>query len=587
MVQMDERVGRGKTIVRETKMDYCRFFFDKLAFSVFFLGIGALVSLFISVGILESFAFFSRLEKDFRVLVARSLLAVVAMIVLFFIFLLYRKVFQKEVSLNELSDERFDLMIGGERCNHRKSELKMVRMIYKRNKYEEVKRRILLVKIQNRRFRFSSKSDELETLYKHLERWKNNAEKLAEHQAETGWSTIENGPVRIVENLKYSATPFARFFAGALFGIIGIFLYLVLLLVGFIALYLLTKGSSMIATGGSLIVATTFFVLYVTPTINKLLNKLFRKKIILTESGAETFDLTAGTEHYKYRKDAIKFSGISYRYWKNRLVSRTLVLQMNDRTLRFSSDAEQDEMDIMQSYLEMWGQGVGSVIEENVQEKCQPIAEESVIDINKDIAVIDQEKQKEAADDLDGEIVEHLSYSKIPLLRSIVGIFLSLIGLVVFGFFAILGIRFLELFLSNTNGFIGFLFKSVGFILFILLVAAPLAKAYDKLFSKRVILIDADEETFELRIADECGVYQKADIQKVRMIYKKSRGRRGRTWSRSRVASRVLIVKIKGRVFRFASDGERDKMDDMYKRLEVWQRQAEKIAQYKTEAGLS
>lgn len=570
MVQMKESAGTSKTIVKEKKIDYCRYFVDKLVFAVFTMAAGALLSLFISVSILESFEIFSRLERDLRIAAARSLLAVIAMVIIFFIVLLYRKVFRKEVSLTELRDERFELLLGKERCNHRKSDLKKVQIIYKKNKNEEVKRRTLLVKIKNRSFRFSSKGerDELDTMYKYLDTWKRQADKSAEYRAETGWLETEGnqGNVRILEYLRYSKTPFLRTIIGALFGLLGIALLLFLMLTAMIIPRLFLDDFYTIPTLLGLGVSFVLFRFYVMLPLRASFNRLFKKEIILVDSGDEAFEISIAGEWRKHRKKEISDAQMFYRRGKNSsVIGRTLYLKVNGEVFRFASDGDFDSLDIMQSYLDMWRQGIGPV---EVRELL--LEEQQEEELAEELYWVEEE-----VDFINGEIVEKLRYSKIPFLKTIIGTIFNIVGILAFLLFLGGGLWGLLQFTDNPSKIITIPFLLIIIVLSVIFIATPLEKIYDKIFCKNVTLIDSTDGTFELKIANERCVYQKSEIENVRMDYRKDKNKR--------ITSRALIITMQDRVFHFSSSGKRDRMDDMYRHLEIWKRQTDKIAEYKAE----
>ncbi|MGL4694595.1 hypothetical protein [Enterococcus larvae] len=570
MVQMKESAGTSKTIVKEKKIDYCRYFVDKLVFAVFTMAAGALLSLFISVSILESFEIFSRLERELRVTAARSLLAIIAMVIIFFIVLLYRKVFRKEVSLTELKDGRFELMLGKERCNHRKSDLKKVQMVYRKNRNEEVKRRTLLVKIKNRSFRFSSKGerDELDTMYKYLDTWKRQADKSAEYRAETGWFETEGnqGNVRILEYLRYSKTPFLRTITGALFGLLGIALLLFFMLTAMIIPRLFLDDFYTIPTLLGLGVSFVLFRFYVMLPLRASFNRLFKKEIILVDSGDGAFEISIAGEWRKHRKKEISDAQMFYRRGKNSsVIGRTLYLKVNGEVFRFASDGDFDSLDIMQSYLDMWRQGIGPV---EVRELL--LEEQQEEELAEELYWVEEE-----VDFINGEIVEKLRYSKIPFLKTVVGTIFNIVGILAFLLFLGGGLWGLLQFTDNPSKIITIPFLLIIIVLSVIFIATPLEKIYDKIFCKNVTLIDSTDGTFELKIANERCVYQKSEIENVRMDYRKDKNKR--------ITSRALIITMQDRVFHFSSSGKRDRMDDMYRHLEIWKRQTDKIAEYKAE----
>ncbi|MBP1046125.1 hypothetical protein I6N96_07505 [Enterococcus sp. BWM-S5] len=570
MVQMKESAGTSKTIVKEKKIDYCRYFVDKLVFAVFTMAAGALLSLFISVSILESFEMFSRLERELRVTAARSLLAIIAMVIIFFIVLLYRKVFRKEVSLTELKDGRFELLLGKEQCNHRKSDLKKVQMVYRKNRNEEVKRRTLLVKIKNRSFRFSSKGerDELDTVYKYLDTWKRQADKSAEYRAETGWLETERnqGNVRILEYLRYSKTPFLRTITGALFGLLGIALLLFFMLTAMIIPRLFLDDFYTIPTLLGLGVSFVLFRFYVMLPLRASFNRLFKKEIILVDSGDEAFEISIAGEWRKHRKKEISDAQMFYRRGKNSsVIGRTLYLKVNGEVFRFASDGDFDSLDIMQSYLDMWRQGIGPV---EVRELL--LEEQQEEELAEELYWVEEE-----VDFINGEIVEKLRYSKIPFLKTIIGTIFNIVGILAFLLFLGGGLWGLLQFTDNPSKIITIPFLLIIIVLSVIFIATPLEKIYDKIFCKNVTLIDSTDGTFELKIANERCVYQKSEIENVRMDYRKDKNKR--------ITSRALIITMQDRVFHFSSSGKRDRMDDMYRHLEIWKRQTDKIAEYKAE----
>lgn len=568
MVQVgNKKSGKSKTIVREMKLGYCRFPVDKIVFVASFLATGALLSLASSIAILESFAFFSKLEKEISIIVARSLLATISIVILGLIIFLYRKMFQKKVSLTELGDERFELRVGKQSHNYRKSDLKKVRMKYKRSKDGVVKRRTLLLEIKGKKFRLSSKGerDELDVVYTHLDTWKHQEDNLAKDWRGNPQISISfDGDLRVVEYLSYSKM-LPKVVAGVFLSVVAIVSLLFLLLLSLVIPRLILDEMytipSFIGVGLSFVLCK----FYVIVPLKELFNRWFLKEIILIDTGVEAFEMSIAGEWRKFRKKEITEVGMLYQQGNDRsVIKRTMFLKVSDERFRFVSKGTFDGMDIMYSYLDIWKKGISSADEMTayLKEIDEPEEEwEEWIDERESSDALQLELDKDC---LDGKITATMRYSKVPLVKTIVGIFFNIVGIIGFLCFMGGGMWLLFSFMEEPGKIISTLALLALLILYIVIVVTPLEKLFDKIFCRKVTLLDSGKDRFELTINKECYNYRKAEIQHTEM--KIERDKHGR------VACRILILEMPDRRFHFSFNDQHDKLGDMYECLDSWRR---------------
>ncbi|MEI5991590.1 hypothetical protein A5881_003127 [Enterococcus termitis] len=154
--------------------------------------------------------------------------------------------------------------------------------------------------------------------------------------------------------LRYSSYFLLPTVVGVIFFIVGFFL----VMVGMgIVLGLFNIPTKNLTTSQIWIVTIMLFILLMINAyyLQKGYNKLFCKKISLIELGKYRFKLLINEEVFEYRKtDILKvrktiFSG------KARMVSEAkIVIKMNDRTFRLSSDKSSNEIDSLNQHLLQW-----------------------------------------------------------------------------------------------------------------------------------------------------------------------------------------------------------------------------------------
>lgn len=567
MVQGHEGTKSKKTIVRELKVGYSRFFADKLVFIGFFSIIGVLFGLLISIVLLNNIAYFSNLETDSRIITARGVLAGVCLLLFLLMLLVYRKVFQREISLVELGAERFELSVGKRQYNYRKSDLKKVRMKYKQNKDGVVKRRTLLLEIKGRKFRFSSKGerDELDTVYTHLDTWKHQEDNLAKDwQGNPKIPISFDGDLRVVEYLSYSKI-LPRVAAWVFLSVVAIGSLLFLLLLSLVISQLILDEVytilSLIGAGLSFAV----YKFYVLLPLKELFNKWFLKEIILVDTGVEAFEMSIDGEWRKFRKKEITEVGMLYQQDSDRSVKkRTMFLKVSGERFRFVSKGAFDGMSIMYSYLDIWEKGISSADEmaAYLKDLDEPEEEwEEWIDESQSSDGLQLELDK---DYLNGKITANMRYSRVPLVKIIVGVFFNIVGIIGFLCFMGGGMWLLFSFMEEPGKIISTLALLALLIIYVVIVVTPLEKLFDKIFCRTVTLLDSGQDRFELTINKECCSYRKAEIQHTEM--KIERDKHGR------VTCRILILEMPDRRFHFSSNDQHDKLGDMYECLDSWRR---------------
>lgn len=161
-----------------------------------------------------------------------------------------------------------------------------------------------------------------------------------------------------------------------------------------------------------------------------------------------------------------------------------------------------------------------------------------------------------------------LRYSSTPFLRIAVGTLFLIVGVTGTAIcFAIVNAIF-PIENNSTNNLHMVLFLGISVPMVIFLVANPLKKLFNKLFCKKVSLIDSDKETFTLKIEENQFTYRKNEIEKVRILRKSGKA--------AVVNQCTLSLKMPDRVFRFASDEKRSDLDELYEQLNEWKEKSEK-----------
>ncbi|MBO0447061.1 hypothetical protein IGJ55_001019 [Enterococcus sp. AZ170] len=154
--------------------------------------------------------------------------------------------------------------------------------------------------------------------------------------------------------LRYSSYFLLPTVVGSLSFIVGFFLVIVGMGIVMALFNIPTKN---LTTAQIWIVSITLclFLIVISHYLQKCYNKLFYKKISLVELGKYRFKLIINEEVFEYRKTAIlkvrkiRFSG------KARMVSEAkIVIKMNNRTFRFSSDKQSNEIDSLNQHLLQW-----------------------------------------------------------------------------------------------------------------------------------------------------------------------------------------------------------------------------------------
>lgn len=368
-----ENAGTDKRVIVEAEKIGYRFIFEKIIIAVLFFAVGCVSILFLMGLGLEKFQLPSTGQTIEQSKFSIRMFIVIIFAVTTLFVLLFKTIVRKKVILTEIGDETFELLIGREKISCQKTALRRVDMIQKQNRHGDVKRRILLLGIRDRSFRFVSKGnrEELDIVYRHLERWKKSAEGRMEMQAgdEGLGEQIKTGIVldkqkldhgltdeKLVEKLSYSKVPFLRVAVATLFSIVGFFVFIIFMVIG-LAIFGISERPEgdlqgilfvvvMLVSG--LIAATPFFNLF---------DKVFQKEISLVDLGNNTFELTIGIERYVHQKAAIQKVSVRKRRSKyGSVTGYILTLKAQDQVFRFGSGRRNDKTMLMYERLNQWQQ---------------------------------------------------------------------------------------------------------------------------------------------------------------------------------------------------------------------------------------
>ncbi|ALR99986.1 hypothetical protein ATZ33_00885 [Enterococcus silesiacus] len=169
--------SKDKTILREVTLRYSSYFLLPTFIGVLFFILGfflVIVGMGIIMGLFDIPTNDLTTSQLWIVLIT---LCILLMIISHYLQKCYNKLFYKKISLIELGKYRFKLLINGEVFEYRKADILKIRKIKFSGKARMLSEAKILIKMNNRTFRFSSDKDsnEIDSLNQHLLQWKSES----------------------------------------------------------------------------------------------------------------------------------------------------------------------------------------------------------------------------------------------------------------------------------------------------------------------------------------------------------------------------------------------------------------------------
>lgn len=154
-----------------------------------------------------------------------------------------------------------------------------------------------------------------------------------------------------------------------------------------------------------------------------------------------------------------------------------------------------------------------------------------------------------------------LRYNKNHWLKKLVGLCFIFLGFFWMLFFLALGMAIFDL--PNGGGTKEQRFLTVAIFAFSITTAFLMfIPLFNRLFVKKVSLIEINEREFKLCINEDEYIYRKSEITKVKKRINRGKG--------SLLAKAILILKVGDESYHFSTDKTEYSIESMYQHLEEW-----------------